>query len=266
MVRPGDEMLDIGCGWGTLALHAAKNYGAKSTGITIAEKQTAFGNARIAKAGLADKARIECLDYRAIPRRQYDRISSLEMVEHVGIKNLPKYFGLVHDLLKDDGLFLLQFAGLRRGGGQGVPPVGHAPGGHDLGPLHEQVHLPRRRRVAPAERHVQGDGEGGLRHPLRREHQHPLLAHHQAVARQLAAQPRRHPRRPTASAGTACGTSSSRGRGASARRATPRASRSSRTRTSTSFDRKIFIGKHSLGQVRPAQERMVAKNGTAHAE
>jgi sphingolipid C9-methyltransferase len=124
MVRPGDEMLDIGCGWGTLALHAAKNYGARTTGITIAEKQTAFGNARISKAGFADKARIECLDYRAIPRKKYDRISSLEMVEHVGIKNLPKYFKLVHDLLKDDGMFLLQFAGLRRGGGEGVPPVG----------------------------------------------------------------------------------------------------------------------------------------------
>jgi cyclopropane fatty-acyl-phospholipid synthase-like methyltransferase len=124
MVRPGDDMLDIGCGWGTLALHAARNYGARTMGITIAEKQTAFGNARIAKAGLADKARIECLDYRAIPPKKYDRISSLEMVEHVGIKNLPKYFKLVHDLLKDDGLFLLQFAGLRRGGGEGVPPVG----------------------------------------------------------------------------------------------------------------------------------------------
>src|SRR3984957_17994029 len=81
MVRPGDEMLDIGCGWGTLALHAAKNYGARSTGITISKNQTAFGNARIAKAGLSDSARIECLDYRAIPRHQYHRISSLQMVE-----------------------------------------------------------------------------------------------------------------------------------------------------------------------------------------
>ena len=93
-------------------------------GVTIAEKQTAFGNARIAKAGLSDSARIECLDYRDIPRRKFDRISSLEMVEHVGIKNLPKYFKLIHDRLKDDGLFLLQFAGLRRGGGHGVPPIG----------------------------------------------------------------------------------------------------------------------------------------------
>ena len=127
LVRPGDEMLDIGCGWGTLAMHAAKNFGAKTTGVTISKNQTAFGNARIAKAGLSDRARIECSDYREIPKRQFDRISSLEMVEHVGIKNLSKYFGLVYDLLKDDGIFLLQFAGLRRGGGQGVPPVGMRP-------------------------------------------------------------------------------------------------------------------------------------------
>jgi cyclopropane fatty-acyl-phospholipid synthase-like methyltransferase len=126
-VRPGDEMLDIGCGWGTLAMHAAKNFGARTTGITIAQKQTAFGNARIARAGLAERARIECLDYREIPLKQYDRISSLEMVEHVGIKNLPKYFALVYERLKDDGLFLLQFCGLRRGAAEGVPPVGLRP-------------------------------------------------------------------------------------------------------------------------------------------
>jgi cyclopropane fatty-acyl-phospholipid synthase-like methyltransferase len=127
MVKPGDEMLDIGCGWGTLALHAARNFGAKTTGITISKNQTQFGNARIAKAGLSERARIECLDYRDIPRRQFDRIASLEMVEHVGIKNLPKYFSLVHSLLKDDGMFLLQFCGLRRGGGEGVAPVGLRP-------------------------------------------------------------------------------------------------------------------------------------------
>lgn len=127
LVRPGDEMLDIGCGWGTLAMHAAKHFGAKTTGITISKNQTAFGNARIAKAGLMDRARIECLDYRDIPRRQYDRISSLEMVEHVGVKNFGKFCRLAYDLLKDDGLFLLQWTGLRRGGTQGVPVIGLRP-------------------------------------------------------------------------------------------------------------------------------------------
>jgi sphingolipid C9-methyltransferase len=127
MVRPGDEMLDIGCGWGTLAMHAAKNFGANATGVTISKNQTEFGNGRIAKAGLSDRARIECLDYREIPRRQFDRISSLEMVEHVGVKNLGKYCKIVYDLLKDDGLFLVQFCGLRRGGGNGLPVIGLRP-------------------------------------------------------------------------------------------------------------------------------------------
>jgi cyclopropane fatty-acyl-phospholipid synthase-like methyltransferase len=126
-VRQGDEMLDIGCGWGTLALHAARTYGARSTGITISKNQTAFGNARIAKAGLSDRARIECLDYRDIPRREYDRISSLEMVEHVGVKNFQKFCNLVYSLLKDDGMFLLQWTGMRRGGALGVPVIGLRP-------------------------------------------------------------------------------------------------------------------------------------------
>jgi cyclopropane fatty-acyl-phospholipid synthase-like methyltransferase len=127
MLGPGQEMLDIGCGWGVLALYAARSYGVRSTGVTLSENQTAFGNARIAEAGLTQQARIECLDYRQIRREKYDRIASLEMVEHVGIKNLAGYFELVYDLLKDDGLFLLQFAGPRRGGELGVPPVGLRP-------------------------------------------------------------------------------------------------------------------------------------------
>ena len=121
------ELLDIGCGWGTLALHAARAYGARATGVTLSQNQTAFGNARIERAGLADRARIECRDYREIPAKTYDRIVSLEMVEHVGLKHLSSFFELIYDRLKDDGLFFLQFAGLRRGGGLGVPPVGMRP-------------------------------------------------------------------------------------------------------------------------------------------
>ena len=123
----GDELLDIGCGWGTLALYAAKTYGAHATGVTLSQNQTEFGNARIARAGFEGRARIECLDYRQIPEKQFDRIVSLEMVEHVGLKHLGAFFELVSRRLKDDGLFLLQFAGLRRGGGLGVPPVGMRP-------------------------------------------------------------------------------------------------------------------------------------------
>ena len=114
-LEPGERLLDIGCGWGTLVRHAALNYGVDATGVTIAERQTEFGNARIKQAGVEDKARILCLDYRDIPRQKFDKIVSLEMVEHVGVKNLVSFYEQVHDLLADDGLFLLQWTGLRRG-------------------------------------------------------------------------------------------------------------------------------------------------------
>jgi len=126
-LEPEHALLDVGCGWGTLALHAARDYGVSATGVTLSQNQTAFGNARIASAGLTTQARLECLDYRQIPEKKYDRIVSLEMVEHVGLKNLSKFFELLYDRLKDNGLFLLQFAGLRRGGPLGVPPISMRP-------------------------------------------------------------------------------------------------------------------------------------------
>ncbi len=114
-LKPGERLLDIGCGWGTLARHAAKYYGVDATGVTISENQTEFGNRRIREWGLEDRARILCCDYRDIPFQKFDKIVSLEMVEHVGVKNLrSKYFSWIFDLLKDDGLFLLQWTGLRR--------------------------------------------------------------------------------------------------------------------------------------------------------
>jgi sphingolipid C9-methyltransferase len=114
-LKPGERMLDIGCGWGTLACHAAKHYGVDATGITIGKNQTEFGNNRAREWGVADRARILCCDYRDIPRQKFDKISSLEMVEHVGVKNLVSFYELVRDLLTDDGVFLLQWTGLRRG-------------------------------------------------------------------------------------------------------------------------------------------------------
>jgi cyclopropane fatty-acyl-phospholipid synthase-like methyltransferase len=126
-VRRGHDLLDIGCGWGTLAMHAARHFGATATGVTLAERGAKFANSRIAREGLSGRASALCLDYRDIPEKQYDRIVSLEMVEHVGTKNLPSYLAIVRDRLKDDGLFLLQWCGLRPGGDEGVPPAGMRP-------------------------------------------------------------------------------------------------------------------------------------------
>jgi len=114
-LQEGERLLDIGCGWGTLARHAAKHYGVDATGVTIGENQTAFGNRRIKEWSVDDKARILCLDYRDIPPQRFDKIVSLEMVEHVGVKNLLAFYKQVRDLLTDEGLFLLQWTGLRRG-------------------------------------------------------------------------------------------------------------------------------------------------------
>jgi sphingolipid C9-methyltransferase len=114
-LKPGERLLDIGCGWGTLASHSAKHYGVDATGVTIAKEQTSFGNARAESWGVADRARVLCLDYRDIPRQKFDKIVSLEMVEHVGVKNLVRFYEQVRELLTDEGLFLLQWTGLRRG-------------------------------------------------------------------------------------------------------------------------------------------------------
>ena len=114
-LKPGDRLLDIGCGWGTLTRHAAKYYGADAVGVTLSKEQTEFGNKRIQDWGLGDRARILCLDYRDIPKEKFDKIVSLEMVEHVGVKNLKAFYDQVFTLLKDEGLFLLQWTGLRRG-------------------------------------------------------------------------------------------------------------------------------------------------------
>lgn len=112
LLKPGETLLDIGCGWGTFVARAAKERGAKTYGVCLAEEQVAFGQDRIKAYGVQDLARVEVRDYRNVTGT-FDKIVSLEMVEHVGIKNIDVYFEKVHSLLKDDGLFNLQWTGIR---------------------------------------------------------------------------------------------------------------------------------------------------------
>ncbi len=106
-LQPGQTLLDIGCGWGALALWAARHYGVSVHGITLSKAQSQLARERIEKAGLEEQVHIELLDYRDLPQDvQYDRVVSVGMFEHVGIKNFPTYFGTVRRVLKPDGLFL----------------------------------------------------------------------------------------------------------------------------------------------------------------
>jgi cyclopropane-fatty-acyl-phospholipid synthase len=106
-LKPGESLLDIGCGWGSLVLYAAERYGVKATGITLSEPQATLARARIAEAGLTDRCRIEVRDYRDLPQRAvFDKVVSVGMFEHVGRAKLPTYFSQAYRLTRPGGLFL----------------------------------------------------------------------------------------------------------------------------------------------------------------
>ncbi len=103
----GETILDIGCGWGSLVIRAAERYGARAHGITLSKAQHDYANAKIERLGLAGRCSVELRDYREMPPgAQYDKIVSVGMYEHVGHRNLDRYFEKVSDLLKPDGLFV----------------------------------------------------------------------------------------------------------------------------------------------------------------
>jgi cyclopropane-fatty-acyl-phospholipid synthase len=107
MLKPGEQFLDIGCGWGALVMRAVEKYGAIATGITLSKNQFEFSQERIRRAGLQDTCRVLLCDYRDLNEADaYDKIASVGMFEHVGLKNLPTYFGAIQKLLKKDGLVL----------------------------------------------------------------------------------------------------------------------------------------------------------------
>ena len=106
-LAPGERFLDIGCGWGALAIRAASKFGVDATGVTLSENQFHLANERIREAGLEDRCRVLLQDYRDTPGEgTYDKIASVGMFEHVGLRNLPVYFSAVRRLLKEKGLFL----------------------------------------------------------------------------------------------------------------------------------------------------------------
>jgi cyclopropane-fatty-acyl-phospholipid synthase len=104
-LKPGDRMLDIGCGWGGLICHAAKNYGAIAHGITLSQQQHDYAQAKIVELGLSDQVSVSICDY-ANHEGTYDKISSIGMSEHIGAANYPRYLGKINSLLRDRGIVL----------------------------------------------------------------------------------------------------------------------------------------------------------------
>jgi cyclopropane-fatty-acyl-phospholipid synthase len=106
-LKPGERLLDIGCGWGGLIIYAAQHYGVDATGITLSGRQAELANERIGQAGLTDRCRVELRDYREVDGAQsFDKLVSIGMVEHVGEAQLPTYFRQAWRLLRPGGVFL----------------------------------------------------------------------------------------------------------------------------------------------------------------
>lgn len=106
-LSPGESLLDIGCGWGTLLRWAIAHYGVKGYGITLSQDQLTFNQRCIAAEGLEDRLQVELRDYRDLPQEaMFDKIVSVGMIEHVGLKNYPVYFQRILSALKPGGLFL----------------------------------------------------------------------------------------------------------------------------------------------------------------
>jgi cyclopropane-fatty-acyl-phospholipid synthase len=106
-LKPGERFLDIGCGWGGLILWAAENYGVSAVGITISQNQFDYVTDYVRSHGLTGKVEVRLMDYRDLPDSEpFDKIASVGMFEHVGVRNLPVYFRKINSLLKPGGLVM----------------------------------------------------------------------------------------------------------------------------------------------------------------
>jgi cyclopropane-fatty-acyl-phospholipid synthase len=106
-LQPGDRLLDVGCGWGSLAVYAAERYGVDVLGVTLSGEQAELANRRIAAAGLAARARVELLDFREVDEPEgFDKIAAVGFIEHLGEGLLPNCFSHLFGLLRPGGVFL----------------------------------------------------------------------------------------------------------------------------------------------------------------
>lgn len=105
-LQQGMRLLDVGCGWGGLVMHAVKNYGVTAIGVTLSQQQALWGQAAIEDAGLAEVAQIRFSDYRDVPESGFDAVSSIGLTEHIGRANYPSYFSFLYGKLRPEGRLL----------------------------------------------------------------------------------------------------------------------------------------------------------------
>jgi cyclopropane-fatty-acyl-phospholipid synthase len=135
-LRPGDRVLDVGCGWGSFVLHAAQRYGAQVTGITLSEPQAARARERAAAAGVADRVDIRVADYRDLRGERFDAVASIGMVEHVGAANIDLYAEQLAGLLEPGGRLLNHGIARLRHGDPEAGPFSERYVFPDAAPLH----------------------------------------------------------------------------------------------------------------------------------
>ncbi|HEY1915685.1 MAG TPA: cyclopropane-fatty-acyl-phospholipid synthase family protein [Streptosporangiaceae bacterium] len=141
-LAPGHRLLDVGCGWGSLSLHAARHFKAEVTAVTLSAEQGAFVTSRVRDLGLTDLVTVRIQDYREMTGQRYDAIASVEMGEHVGDSQYPAFCAQLHRLLADDGRLLIQqmSRGARAPGGGAFIESYIAPDMH-MRPVGETVNL-----------------------------------------------------------------------------------------------------------------------------
>jgi cyclopropane-fatty-acyl-phospholipid synthase len=105
-LEPGMRLLDVGCGWGGMVMHAVKHYGVTAIGVTLSEQQARYGQESIATAGLEGQAQIRFSDYRDVPEAEFDAVSSIGLTEHIGRANYPSYFSFLYGKLRPEGRLL----------------------------------------------------------------------------------------------------------------------------------------------------------------
>ncbi|MFT3872285.1 MAG: class I SAM-dependent methyltransferase [Nocardioides sp.] len=105
-LKSGERLLDVGCGWGGMVRHAAKEYGVRALGVTLSLQQAQWAKEAIDREGLGDLAEVRHLDYRDVMESGFDAVSSIGLTEHIGVRNYPSYFGFLRDRLRPEGRLL----------------------------------------------------------------------------------------------------------------------------------------------------------------